>query len=47
MRGNGSPGYSQGHGRSGLRRLMLGSVSAETLHTAACPVLVVPPADRA
>ncbi|WP_336048432.1 universal stress protein [Streptomyces sp. CA2R101] len=35
------------HGRSGLRRLMLGSVSAETLHTAACPVLVVPSADRA
>ncbi|WP_432145225.1 universal stress protein [Streptomyces sp. bgisy084] len=30
------------HGRTGLRRLMLGSVSAEALHTAACPVMVVP-----
>ncbi|RII09259.1 Universal stress protein [Streptomyces sp. YIM 130001] len=34
------------HGRTGLRRLMLGSVSAETLHSAACPVLVVPPSDQ-
>lgn len=31
------------HGRTGLRRLMLGSVSGEALHTAACPVAVVPP----
>lgn len=33
------------HGRTGLRRLMLGSVSAEALHTAACPVMVVPTLD--
>jgi nucleotide-binding universal stress UspA family protein len=30
------------HGRTGLRRLILGSVSAEALHTAACPVAVMP-----
>lgn len=30
------------HGRTGLRRLMLGSVSAEALHTANCPVMVIP-----
>lgn len=34
------------HGRTGLRRLMLGSVSAEALHTAACPVMVVPTVDH-
>ncbi|GAB7034927.1 hypothetical protein JCM4914_63880 [Streptomyces platensis subsp. malvinus] len=33
------------HGRSGLRRLMLGSVSGEVLHRAASPVLVVPGRD--
>ncbi|RFU88168.1 universal stress protein [Streptomyces triticagri] len=30
------------HGRTGLQRLILGSVSAEVLHTASCPVMVVP-----
>ncbi|MGW7084722.1 universal stress protein [Streptomyces sp. NPDC054871] len=30
------------HGRTGLRRLMLGSVSGEALHSAECPVAVVP-----
>lgn len=33
------------HGRTGLRRLFLGSVSAEVLHLATCPVMVVPPSD--
>lgn len=33
------------HGRTGLRRLMLGSVSAAVLHTAASPVAVVPTGD--
>ncbi|UZJ34136.1 universal stress protein [Streptomyces endophytica] len=33
------------HGRGGLRRLMLGSVSGEVLHRAAAPVLVVPGRD--
>ncbi|MEV0966083.1 universal stress protein [Streptomyces sp. NPDC049910] len=30
------------HGRTGLRRLVLGSVSGEVPHTAECPVAVVP-----
>lgn len=31
------------HGRSGFERLMLGTVTSRVLHTAKCPVLVVPP----
>ncbi len=31
------------HGRSGLRRLVLGSVTEKVLRTAPCPVLTVPP----
>jgi nucleotide-binding universal stress UspA family protein len=30
------------HGRTGLRRMLLGSVAEEVLHKAHCPVLVVP-----
>ncbi|MEM6730529.1 MAG: universal stress protein [Myxococcota bacterium] len=30
------------HGRSGLKRLMLGSVAERTLRTCPCPVLIVP-----
>ncbi|WP_028812505.1 universal stress protein [Streptomyces flavidovirens] len=33
------------HGRTGLKRLMLGSVSAQVLHSAACPVAVLPTND--
>ncbi|MDH6126352.1 universal stress protein [Kitasatospora sp. GP82] len=32
------------HGRTGIRRLIIGSVSSEILHRAACPVMVVPAA---
>jgi nucleotide-binding universal stress UspA family protein len=31
------------HGRHGFQRLVLGSVTTKILHTATCPVLVVPP----
>ena len=32
------------HGRSGVRRVLLGSVAEQVLHKAACPVLVAPAA---
>ena len=35
------------HGRSGLRRLLLGSVAHEVVHRALLPVLLVRPADPA
>jgi nucleotide-binding universal stress UspA family protein len=35
------------HGRTGFQRLALGSVAASVVHTAPCPVLVVPPDDLA
>lgn len=34
------------HGRTGLKRLLLGSVSGKVLHTALCPVAVVPTAHQ-
>lgn len=34
------------HGRSGFARMALGSVAEKILHTAACPVLAVPPGDE-
>jgi nucleotide-binding universal stress UspA family protein len=33
------------HGRSGLQRVMLGSVTEKVLRNAHCPVLVIPPED--
>jgi nucleotide-binding universal stress UspA family protein len=33
------------HGRSGLQRMMLGSVTEKVLRNAHCPVLVIPPED--
>jgi nucleotide-binding universal stress UspA family protein len=32
------------HGRGGIRKLVLGSVSREVAGTAPCPVVIVPPA---
>ncbi|MEM6532469.1 MAG: universal stress protein [Myxococcota bacterium] len=32
------------HGRTGLSRLMIGSVAERTIRTAPCPVLTIPPA---
>lgn len=34
------------HGYTGFRRLIMGSVTTETLHHALCPVLVVPAVDE-
>lgn len=34
------------HGRSGVPRILLGSVSESVLHRSPCPVLLVPCADR-
>ena len=35
------------HGRTGIRRVLLGSVAEQVLRQARCPLLVVPPADDA
>ncbi len=35
------------HGRGAIYRTLLGSVSEGVLHGAACPVLIIPPLDRA
>jgi nucleotide-binding universal stress UspA family protein len=35
------------HGRTGIRRVLLGSVAEQVLRQARCPLLVVPPADVA
>ena len=35
------------HGRGGVASALLGSVSLDCVHHAACPVVVVPPQDRA
>jgi nucleotide-binding universal stress UspA family protein len=34
------------HGRSGLQRMMLGSVTEKVLRNAHCPVLVIPPEEK-
>ena len=34
------------HGRSGLQRVMLGSVTEKVLRNALCPVLVIPPEEK-
>ena len=34
------------HGRSGLQRIMLGSVTEKVLRNAHCPVLVIPPEEK-
>jgi nucleotide-binding universal stress UspA family protein len=35
------------HGRTGIRRVLLGSVAEQVLRQARCPLLVVPPVDGA
>jgi nucleotide-binding universal stress UspA family protein len=35
------------HGRTGIRRVLLGSVAEQVLRQARCPLLIVPPADDA
>jgi nucleotide-binding universal stress UspA family protein len=34
------------HGRTGLRHLLIGSVAERVVHSATCPVLIVPPLKR-
>lgn len=35
------------HGRTGLSHMLMGSVAEKVVSRASCPVLVIPPADRA